>query len=120
MKASKIIQKKTYTIANPSPLSTKIEALSFIKKKIDDSKEVSISQVANHLKIPKPDADSIVKELANAGYVRIGRAQKKNNLYGSRIVGSNRISTHRCKDATRFLKGSVSEDAETSEESDSE
>ena len=119
MKASKKTTTKTYRIANPTPLSTKIEALSFIKKKIDDGRRVFVSQVANHLKISKPDADSITKELANAGYVRIGKPYAI-TLCGSGKVGSNRILTHRCKDATRFLKGSVSEDAETSEESDSE
>ena len=62
-----------YKIENPSPLWRKQEVLSVIN---ENSGKVTIKRVASWLEISVADAEGIVKELANAGYVRIGKQHK--------------------------------------------
>ena len=119
MKVTKKDEIKTYsyTVRNPSPLSRKQKALSLIQKKMDGRTPATMRSVSFQLKISMTDASNTVKELANAGYVQIGKPLKKMGPYRS---GSNRLSITPGKDVTNFLKLSEDENAETSGDSDSE
>ena len=109
MKVSKKKEKKAYNfkIKNPSPLARKQKALSFIKTTIDEGGFlISIKRVAKHLQVPIPDAFTTVKELANAGYVQIGKELRFGPKYGS-----NSVWITPGKDVTSFLKTSENKDA---------
>ena len=72
-----------YKIKKPSPLWRKQEVLSIIS---ENSGKVVIRQVVSWVGISIANAESIAKELANAGYVQIGKQHKciLRKLYGSK------------------------------------
>ena len=119
MKVAKKDEIKTYSYAirNPSSLSRKQNALRFVKTKMDGKTPPTIRSVSSNLKITIRDAETTVRELANAGYVQIGKLANKTGPYR---YGSNRLSITPGKDVTNFLKLSEDENAETSGDSDSE
>ena len=104
----------SYTVRNPSPLARKQKALSFIKTKTDNEKRVTIKQVANHIQTSYTEGHNAIKELANAGYIQIGKA-RKNTVFGGTHKGSNPLSITPGKDVTRFLDISESEEAQPSD-----
>ena len=116
MKVKKNEKKKyDYSIYKPSPRSTLQKALGYIKKRTDEDSKPTIRAVSVHLQMTVTDAITVIHELANHGYVQIGKSRKINGL---NRIGSNFLSITPDKDVTRFLKASENEDAQSSEESD--
>ena len=92
-----------YTNRNPFPLAHKKKAISLIKEKMQlprEKEHANARRIAKHLNIPIKEAVSTVKELANYGYVQIGRPLKK---LGSPIYGSNSLAITPGKNITKFL-----------------
>ena len=96
-----------YKIENPSSLWRKQEVMSVIN---ENSGKVTIKRVASWLEISVADAEGIVKELANAGYVQIGKQHKHEwKLHGYKTL---RITPG--SDVDRFLNLSKDQSSDSS------
>ena len=97
---------KTYNflIKNPSPLSRRQEALRQIKSmtNLHSRAKSNPKRLAAHLDVSQDEADTVIMELANAGYIQIGLEQ---SFFGNIVRWTNPLTITPGKDVTAFLDG---------------
>ena len=110
-KQGKQIMKYNIPIEKPSSLSRKQKALSYIlwNEHLPFRQRANPKRVATHLKVSRDEAEIVVDELANLGFVQIGRMQ---NCYGQLCRGTQplTITPGKHSDARDFINLKIKEE----------
>ena len=106
------IIKYNIPIENPSPLSRKQKALRYIlcNEFVPHHRQrANPKRIATHLNVSREEAETVVEELANLGFVQIGRMQ---NCYGQLCRGTNplTITPGKRSDAQDFIDLKIKEE----------
>ena len=111
--ATSKVKKYNFLIKTPSPLSRRQRALRQIKSMthLHSRAKSNPKRLAAYLEVSQDETDTVIMELANAGYIQIGLEQ---SFFGNIVRGTNPLTITPGKDVTAFLNGE--EDQEVKKE----